>query len=82
VTLVAGFRCADGSVLLGADREQAGQFGKRSVDKLFRISTDQGSFLVAGAGRSSIVDNAMMRMENALQTSYTAISFLERVPRS
>jgi 20S proteasome alpha/beta subunit len=69
MTLVSGFRCADGSIVLGADREQVGSFGKRSVEKLFRIVTNQGSFLIGGAGRSSIADNALMRMEKALITA-------------
>jgi 20S proteasome alpha/beta subunit len=69
MTLVAGIRCSDGSIVLGADREQVGPFGKRSVEKLFRISTNQGLFLIGGAGRSSIADNAMMRMEKALTTA-------------
>ena len=67
MTLIIGFRCGDGSVLLGADRERSDQFGKRSIEKLFRIRTDQGSFLVAGAGRSSIVDNALARLDVALK---------------
>jgi 20S proteasome alpha/beta subunit len=69
MTLVAGFRCADGGVLLGADRERSDQFGKRSVEKLFRILTKQGTFLVAGSGRASIVDNALMRLDIALKAA-------------
>jgi 20S proteasome alpha/beta subunit len=68
VTLIVGLRCADGSVLMCADREQSDQGAKRSVDKIFRVRLNQGTVLVAGAGRSSIVDNALMRLERALQT--------------
>jgi|HubBroStandDraft_1064217.scaffolds.fasta_scaffold60047_2 20S proteasome alpha/beta subunit len=67
MTLIASFRCADGGVLLCADRERSDAFGKRAVDKLFRIRTNQGSFLLAGAGRSSIVDNALMRLDTELK---------------
>jgi 20S proteasome alpha/beta subunit len=69
MTLIAGFRCADGSVLLCADRERSDQFGKRSIEKLFRVRTEQGSFLIAGAGRSSIIDNALARIDVALKTA-------------
>jgi 20S proteasome alpha/beta subunit len=69
VTLIVGLRCADGSVLMCADREQSDQVAKRSVDKIFRVRLNQGTVLVAGAGRSSIVDNALMRLERALQTA-------------
>jgi 20S proteasome alpha/beta subunit len=69
VTLIAGLRCADGAVLLCADRERSDQSGKRSIDKIFRIVTNQGTFLIAGAGRSSIVDNALMRLEVALKAA-------------
>lgn len=67
MTLITGIRCGDGSVLLGADREQSGHSGKRSVEKLFRIVTNQGSFLVAGAGRSSIIDNTIERLDTVLK---------------
>jgi 20S proteasome alpha/beta subunit len=67
MTLIAGFRCSDGGVLLCADREQSDQSAKRQVDKIFRITTTQGTFLVAGAGRASIVDNAFMRLDSALK---------------
>jgi 20S proteasome alpha/beta subunit len=67
MTLITGIRCSDGSVLLGADRESNNQFGKRSVEKLFRIATNEGSFLIASAGRASIADNALMRMDLELR---------------
>lgn len=69
MTLIVGLRCADGSVLMCADREQSDQVAKRSVDKIFRVRLNQGTVLVAGAGRSSILDNAFMRLERALQTA-------------
>lgn len=52
-----------------ADREHSDQVAKRSVDKIFRIATNQGTFLVAGAGRSSILANTFMRLETALRTA-------------
>jgi 20S proteasome alpha/beta subunit len=67
VTLIAGLRCADGAVLLCADRERSDQSLKRSIDKIFRIVTNQGTFLIAGSGRSSIVDNALMRLDVELK---------------
>ena len=69
VTLIAGLRCADGSVLLCADRERSDQSSKRSIDKIFRIVTNQGTFLIAGAGRGSIVDNALMRLDIELKAA-------------
>lgn len=69
MTLIAGFRCADGAVLLGADRERSDQYGKRSVEKLLRILTKQGTFMVAGSGMASIVDNALMRLDTALKAA-------------
>jgi 20S proteasome alpha/beta subunit len=69
MTLIASFRCSDGGVLLCADREQSQQIAKRSVDKIFRIPCNQGTFLIAGAGRSSIVDNTFARLETAIKTA-------------
>lgn len=69
MTLIASFRCSDGGVLLCADREQLGQVAKRSVDKIFRILCNQGMFLIAGAGRASIVDNTFARLETAIKTA-------------
>lgn len=67
MTLITSFRCADGGVLLCADKERSDAIGKRAVEKLFRIRTNQGSFLIAGSGRSSIVDNTLMRLESELK---------------
>ena len=69
MTLIVGLRCGDGSVLIGADREESDQVAKRSVDKLFRIRLKQGMFLVGGAGRSSILANAFMRLDAALKAA-------------
>lgn len=69
VTLIVGLRCADGSVLMCAHREQSDQVAKRSVEKIFRVRLNQGTVLVAGAGRSSILANAFMRLERALQAA-------------
>jgi len=69
MTLIASFRCSDGGVLLCADREQSQQFAKRSVDKIFELRCNQGMFLIAGAGRASIVDNTFARLEIAVKTA-------------
>jgi hypothetical protein len=52
-----------------ADREESDQVAKRSVDKLFRVRLNQGMFLVGGAGRSSILASAFMRLEAALKAA-------------
>ena len=67
--LIVGLRCSDGSVLMCADRERSDQFGKRSIDKIFRINTKQGMFLVAGAGRGSLVDNTLARLDKELKAA-------------
>ena len=69
MTLAMAIRCADGGVLLSADREESGQIAKRSIDKIFRIGVDQGTILVSGAGRGSILDNAFMRLETAFKAA-------------
>lgn len=69
MTLIAGFRYADGGVVLCADREESRQTAKRSVNKLFRILLRQGVTLIAGAGCSSILANTFMRLEAALQAA-------------
>lgn len=66
MTLIAGLRCADGSVVICADRERSDYMGKRSVNKIFRVRTDQGQFLIGGSGRASIVDNTLMRLDTAI----------------
>jgi 20S proteasome alpha/beta subunit len=69
MTLIVGLRCAEGSVLMCADRERSDQIGKRSIDKIFKIRTKQGWFLVSGAGRGSIVDNTLARLDKELKTA-------------
>jgi 20S proteasome alpha/beta subunit len=71
MTLIAGFRYADGGVVLCADREESRQIAKRSIDKIFRIPLQQAVFLIAGAGRSSILANTFMRLETALKAADT-----------
>src|SRR5208283_3971628 len=69
MTLIVGLRCSDGSVLMCADRERSDQFGKRSIEKVFRIHTKQGMFLIAGAGRGSLVDNTLARLDKELKAA-------------
>jgi 20S proteasome alpha/beta subunit len=67
MTLIVGLRCADGAVLMCADKEQSDQVSKRTIDKIFRISLKESTFLVAGAGRSSIVANTCTRLGEELK---------------
>jgi 20S proteasome alpha/beta subunit len=63
MTLVAGFRCRNGGVLLCADREEDDGYNKREVDKLFRIPVTQigeCDVFLAGAGLSSLLMKAKM----------------------
>jgi 20S proteasome alpha/beta subunit len=60
MTLIAGFRCSDG-VLICADREETTTSSKRSIGKIKAILHEKAQIVIAGAGRSSILENAFER---------------------
>jgi hypothetical protein len=67
MTLVAGFRCRNGGVLLCSDREEiAGDF-KRPVDKIYRIyGLSQAHVFIAGAGPTAIIAKACEAIHEAM----------------
>lgn len=69
MTLIAGLRCSSGGVLICADREEASGAAKRSVDKIARFTLERSRYFIAGAGRSSILTNALPRIYHALKTA-------------
>jgi 20S proteasome alpha/beta subunit len=69
MTLVAGFRCRNGGVLLCADREENDGVSRREVEKIYEVRRQQGTIFVAGAGRSSILTKFHLFLENAISES-------------
>ena len=65
----SGFRCVSGGVLICADREESDATAKRAIDKIHRFSLQQGSFVIAGAGRSSVLANTFTQLEIALRAA-------------
>jgi 20S proteasome alpha/beta subunit len=58
MTIVAGFRCSTGGVLLCADREENDGYNKREVEKIYRIPvTDLQvcDVFLAGAGNGDLI---------------------------
>ncbi|MGA2904159.1 MAG: hypothetical protein ABSD98_10030 [Candidatus Korobacteraceae bacterium] len=66
MTLIAGFRCIDGGILFAADREESSSYSKRSVDKLTRLPFQHSTFVIAGAGLSSILANTVPRLHRVI----------------
>ena len=66
MTLVAGFRCSDGGILLCADREESGDGTKRSINKLREWKGKNATFLFGASGTSAIIANLYTRLEVAL----------------
>jgi hypothetical protein len=66
MTLVAGFRCLDGGILMCADREESGDGTKRSVDKLWERRYDNAHFVIGASGTSVILANLFERLEEQL----------------
>ncbi len=69
MTLVVGFRCRSGGVLLCADREENDGYNKREVDKIYRIPCTQlqhCDVFLAGAGSGDFIRKAQARIHDRL----------------
>jgi 20S proteasome alpha/beta subunit len=66
MTLVAGFRCSDGGILVCADREESGDGTKRSIDKLKEWKSKNAHFIFATSGTSAVVANLYARLTEQL----------------
>lgn len=69
MTLVAGFRCLDGGILMCADRERSGDGTKRSVDKLKELRLADADFIFAASGSEIVIINLYQRLEEALRAN-------------
>ncbi len=69
MTLIAGFRCANGGILMCADRERSGDGTKRSVDKLKELRFADVDFVFAASGSEIIIVNLYQRLEEALRAN-------------
>jgi len=68
MTLVAAFRCRDNGLLLCADREEDDGYGKRSVDKLHRLSgLKDCEVFIAGSGITVTVEDAYIEADRSLR---------------
>ena len=77
MTLVAGFRCRNGGILLCADREETDGYSKRPVDKIYRISHSQCQVFIAGSGATSIIAKACEAIhESFLQAASNGIDLV------
>lgn len=72
MTLVAGFRLDRGGILICADREESNGVAKRSVDKIERFNLHSSSYVIAGAGSSPVLANALPRIRQSLQDAQKA----------
>lgn len=66
MTLIAGFRCADGGILMCADREESGDGTKRSVCKLREWMCNDAHFIFGASGTAAVIANLYSRLEDAL----------------
>jgi 20S proteasome alpha/beta subunit len=66
MTLVAAFRCANGGVLLCADKQEDDGIAKREVDKIYRIQAGGCYVFIAGAGPSSVIQAAQTEIHTEL----------------
>lgn len=72
MTLVAGFRCRMGGVLLCADREENDGYNKREVDKIYRIPVQDlisCDIWLAGAGHGDLIRKFQAKLHASLVTS-------------
>jgi len=67
LTLVVGLKCHDAVVLAAETEESVGITAKRNVYKLDRISGDDWTLVVGGAGDSVIAANATRRIARGLK---------------
>ena len=75
MTLVAGFRCRMGGVLLCADREEGDGYNKREVDKIQRIPVQQlksCDVWLAGAGGGDLIRQFEAKLQTSLVTATEA----------
>jgi 20S proteasome alpha/beta subunit len=69
MTLVAGFRCKDGGVLLCADREEDDGYNKREIDKIYRIPVQDlisCDIWLAGSGSGDLIRKFQPQLHTAL----------------
>jgi hypothetical protein len=72
MTLVAGFRCRMGGVLLCADREEDDGYNKREVDKIYRIPVQElesCDVWLAGNGGGDLIRKFQTQMRASLNSS-------------
>jgi len=67
MTLLAGFRCADGGILMCADREESGDGTKRSVSKLKEWKSEDAHFICGVSGTTVVVANLYERLGEEFQ---------------
>jgi 20S proteasome alpha/beta subunit len=78
MTLVAAFRCHRGGLLLCADREESDGTVKRETDKIAVIELPAAQVFIAGAGPSSVVNQAVIEIRQVLQQALATGESLER----
>ena len=74
MTLVAGFRCRQGGVLLCSDREENDRYNKREVDKIHRIPVTQlrtCDVFIAGAGSGDLIRKFRSQLHDSLVSAAT-----------
>lgn len=75
MTLVAGFRCPKGGVLLCADREEGDGFNKREVDKIYRIPVTELQLCdvwLAGSGGGDLIRTFQSKLHASLLSASQA----------
>jgi hypothetical protein len=74
MTLVAGFRCRQGGVLLCADREEDDGYNKREIDKLYRIPVQDlisCEIWLAGSGSGDLIRKFQPQLHASLIAAVT-----------
>jgi len=69
MTLIAGFRCRMGGVLLCADREEDDGYNKREMDKIYRIPVQDlvsCDIWLAGAGHGDLIRKFQSKLHSSL----------------
>lgn len=66
VTLIVGLQCRNAVVIAAEMEEAAGITAKRQVYKLRRISGQDWTVVVGGAGGSAVIENVTRRLESRL----------------
>jgi hypothetical protein len=74
MTLVAGFRCRRGGVLLCADRQEDDGYNKREVDKIYRIPVTElqtCDIFLAGDGSGDLIRKFQQELHESLAKAAT-----------